>query len=175
MSWKETLPLVVLASCPAYAVQYLTVEQAQREAFPQATSFQSADVVLSAGQATEVSERLKKKIKPGQRLRVWRAEKGSRLLGWFVTDAVIGKHLLIDYAVALTPGGKVERVEILEYRENYGGEIRREAWLRQFRGKDVGAALRLDEDIRNITGATLSCRHVTEGVKKIVAIADVCL
>jgi len=175
MSWKGTLPWVVLTTCPAYAVQYLTVEQAQREAFPQATFFRTADVVLNPAQAEAVSERLSKKFKSGQRLRVWRAEQGSQLLGWFVTDAVIGKHLLIDYAVALSPSGEVERVEILEYRENYGGEIRREEWLRQFRGKEAGAALRLDEDVLNITGATLSCRHVTEGVKKIVAIADVCL
>ena len=28
------------------------------------------------------------------------------------------------------------------------------------------------EDIANISGATLSCAHVTEGVKRIVAVVD---
>ncbi len=168
------MPLVVCAACPAYGVQYLTLEQAQREAFPAATVFQPADVVLSATQAAEISRQSGQKIRAGRRYRVWRARQGQKLLGWLVADAVIGKHLLIDYTVALSPAGKVTGVEILEYRENYGGEIRREAWRRQFTGKGPASALQLDADIRNITGATLSCRHVTEGVKKAVALINVC-
>jgi Na+-translocating ferredoxin:NAD+ oxidoreductase RnfG subunit len=86
-----------------------------------------------------------------------------------VVDHVIGKHLYIDYAVALAPGGRVQRVEILAYRESYGGEIRSPSWLAQFVGKTSGSALKVGSDIRNISGATLSCAHVTEGVKRIVA------
>lgn len=172
---KAAIPIVALAACPAYGVQYLSVEQAQQECFPTATTFRPAEVALSKEQAAAVSARLERRVKAGSRLRIWRVMRGGELLGWFVLDAVIGKHLLIDYAVALSPAGKVKQVEILEYRENYGGEIRREDWRRQFVGKGPEAELALDGDIRNITGATLSCRHVTEGVKKIVAIADVCL
>ena len=36
-------------------------------------------------------------------------------------------------------------------------------------GKTSGSALKVGSDIRNISGATLSCAHVTEGVKRIVA------
>lgn len=174
MNWRHAAPLVVCAACPAYGAQYLTVEQAQREAFPGATAFESADVVLSKVQAEEISRQSDQKIRAGRRYRIWRARRGSELLGWVVADAVIGKHLLIDYTVALSPSGKVRGVEILEYRENYGGEIRREAWRAQFTGKGTASPLQLDADIRNITGATMSCRHVTEGVKKVVALIDVC-
>jgi hypothetical protein len=41
-----------------------------------------------------------------------------------VLDHVIGKHLYIDYAVSIE-GGRVRRVDILAYRESYGGEVRR--------------------------------------------------
>ncbi len=174
MDWKYVVPLVAGAACPAYAVQYLTVEQAREEAFPTATVFESAEVALTSSQAAEISRRSDQKIKAGRRYRVWQARRGQKLLGWLVADAVIGKHLLIDYTVAVAAGGEVGRVEILEYRENYGGEIRREAWRRQFVGQRAHDPLELDEDIRNITGATLSCRHVTEGVKKVVALIDVC-
>ena len=149
MTWvRYTLPAAafVSAASPAYAVQYLSIEEAQKQAFPSATNF------------TEV-----------QAGRVWKAEAGGKVAGFFVFDRVIGKHLFIDYAVALTPGGAVHKVEILQYRESYGGEIRSPSWLAQFVGKTGGSALKINGDIRNISGATLSSTHVTEGVKRILA------
>lgn len=101
MTWvRYTLPAaaIVSAASPAYAVQYLSIEEAQKQAFPSATNF------------TEV-----------QAGRVWKAEAGGKVAGFLVFDRVIGKHLFIDYAVALTPGGAVHKVEILQYRESYGG------------------------------------------------------
>lgn len=145
---RYTLPAaaIVTAASPAYAVQYLSLEEAQKQAFPSATKFTE----LQAGRA-------------------WKAEAGGRVAGYFILDRVIGKHLYIDYAVALTPNGAVHRVEILEYRESYGGEVRGSGWLAQFIGKTNASALQINGDIRNISGATLSSTHITEGVKRILA------
>jgi hypothetical protein len=140
---------IVSMSSAAYAVQYLSIEEAQKRAFPAATSF----AVVQAD-------------------RIWRAEAGGRVLGFFIFDRVIGKHLYIDYAVALDPSGRIHEVDILQYRESYGGEIRSPSWLAQFTGKTNASALQVDSDIRNISGATLSSHHVTEGVKRIMAIAN---
>jgi Na+-transporting NADH:ubiquinone oxidoreductase subunit NqrC len=63
----------------------------------------------------------------------------------------------------------------MDYRETYGYEIRNAAWRRQFVGKRHGDSLKLDQDIRNITGATLSCRHITDGVKRLLAFHQVAL
>src|SRR5215467_859653 len=145
--WTVPAAVVMSAGSSAYAVQYLTVPQAQQQAFPSA-SF------------TEV-----------QAGRIWRAESGGHLAGFFIFDRVIGKHLYIDYVVALDPGGRIRSVEILQYRESYGGEIRSPSWLAQFVGKTSASALQVGTDIRNISGATLSSHHVTEGVKRIMAIA----
>jgi hypothetical protein len=137
-----TLPVaaVVSMSTSSYAVQYLSVNEAQKLAFPTA-------------HFTE--------IQPG---RVWKAGTGSI----FVVDQVIGKHLYIDYAVSIE-GGRIRRVDILAYRESYGGEIRSPSWLAQFVGKTSTSPLKVGNDIRNISGATLSSLHVTEGVKRILA------
>ena len=147
-SWvRRTLPAAVVASVssPSYAVQYLTIEAAQKLAFPAANRF------VENGGLT------------------WKAQAVDKLLGLFVVDHVIGKHLYIDYAVALDPTGRVMRVEILQYRESYGGEVREPGWLAQFIGKTSGSPLKIGSDIRNISGATLSSLHVTEGVKRILA------
>ena len=100
-------------------------------------------------------------VQPG---RVWKTSSG----GIFVLDHVIGKHLYIDYAVSIV-GGRVHRVDILQYRESYGGEVRSPSWLAQFVGKTSASPLQVGADIRNISGATLSSMHVTEGVKRILA------
>src|SRR5260370_35763573 len=95
--------------------------------------------------------------------RIWKAESGVRLLVFFIFDRVIGKHLYIDYAVALDPGGRIRSVEILQYRESYGGEMRSASWLPQFLGKSSGSTLQVGNDVSNISGATLSSHHVPDG------------
>jgi Na+-transporting NADH:ubiquinone oxidoreductase subunit NqrC len=82
---------------------------------------------------------------------------------------------VIDYAVALEPDGHIRRVEIMQYRESYGGEIASPRWLEQFVGKTSQDRLEVDRDIRNISGATLSSHHVTEGIKRVLAFYETCL
>ena len=98
--------------------------------------------------------------------RVWRATKNGEFLGWFIVDEVLGKHEYITWALALNPDGGVKSIEIMDYRETYGYEIRNADWRAQFLGKKHGATLKLDDDIKNISGATLSCRHITDVLKK---------
>jgi hypothetical protein len=138
--WTVPAATLISISAPAHAVQYMSVADAQRAAFPGA-------------RLTEVEAG-----------RVWKTGSG----GVFVLDHVIGKHLYIDYAVAIE-GGRVRRVDILAYRESYGGEVRSPSWLSQFVGKTSASPLKVGSDIRNISGATLSSTHVTEGVKRILA------
>jgi hypothetical protein len=35
--------------------------------------------------------------------------------------------------------------------------------------------LKLDSDIKNISGATLSCRHITDGVKRLLSFYEIAL
>jgi len=108
--------------------------------------------------------------------RVVGAYKGGTLLGYMVLDDVIGKFELISYAVGLNPDASVRQVEILAYRESHGGEIRLPAWRKQFAGKSAKSGdLRIGAGINNISGATLSCTHVTDGVRRIAAVAQVAL
>lgn len=157
------------AAAPVQATQYLTVEQAQRALFPQADAFAPTPVLLTAdlkGQLladTGVPAR-------GSEQRAWAATRNGALLGHVLVDDVIGKHELIAYALGVGSEGAIRGVEILEYRETRGGEVRDPRWRAQFVGKRRGAPLRLEQDIQNISGATLSCRHVTEGVRRLLAL-----
>jgi Na+-translocating ferredoxin:NAD+ oxidoreductase RnfG subunit len=145
----------------------MTVEQAQRAAFPEATAFVAlapdAGVLAMPGAPA------------GWSPKIWQARAGERNLGWLLVDQVIGKSELITYAVALDAGGAVSSVEILDYRESHGGEIRLAGWRKQFTGKTAADPLELNRDIKNISGATLSCRHVTEGVQRLLKLYKVAL
>jgi hypothetical protein len=137
------------AAAPAHGAQYLSVEQAQRALFPEADGFAPTPV-------------------RGQR--AWAASRDGVLLGHVMVDEVVGKHELITYALGVGADGAVRDVEIMDYRESRGGEVRDPRWRAQFKGKRSGSPLRPEEDIQNISGATLSCRHITEGVRRLLAL-----
>jgi Na+-translocating ferredoxin:NAD+ oxidoreductase RnfG subunit len=92
----------------------------------------------------------------------------DRPLGLAVLHDVRGKDQLITILVAADTGLAVVALEILTYREPYGGEVGNESWRTQFRGARPGDRLRPGREIRNITGATISVRSVTEGVNTIL-------
>ncbi len=170
-SWKPFIvpaALVLGTSASCFATTYFTIEQAQKAMFPGA-SMSPVDGKLTPAQrkAIEKASDMRLRKEP----RVWRVAGG----GWFFVDEVLGKHEFITYAVALTAGGAVKQIEIMEYRESYGGQVREAKWRAQFTGKTARAPLRLDQDIKNISGATLSSRHVTEGVRRVLAFYEAVL
>ncbi|HTO44261.1 MAG TPA: FMN-binding protein [Burkholderiales bacterium] len=168
------LPAALVAPAPAYAAEYLTVPQAQQLLFAEADRFVDAAVELSDDQRKAIED------KSGVRQRwkkqaVWRAEKAGQLLGWFIVDEVVGKHEFITYAAGLTPDGKVRGIEILVYRETHGYQVRNPDWRHHFEGKTLADPFKLEQDIPNIAGATLSCKNVTNGVKRLLALQQVVL
>lgn len=173
MRWQQPLALAALAAAPAgaFAVDYLSAEQAARLMFPDAERFDLADVAPTPAQMRRLEDAGVRARSARWKLRA--ARQGNTTLGWVVVDEVIGKFELITYAVGLGNDGALRQIEILSYRESHGGEIRLPAWRRQFVGKRSGDAIELGRDIANISGATLSCRHVTEGVKRIVELVQV--
>lgn len=162
------LPTAVLAA-PAFGAGFMTVAQTQQLFFPGANSFVEKPLRFS----DEQKDRIKAAAGTRQRWdeqKVWRAERDGVLLGWFIVDEVIGKHEFITYATAIGVDGKVLGVDILNYRETHGGQIREAVWRKNFVGKTLADPFKLDEDVPNISGATLSCRNVLDGVKRLLVV-----
>jgi len=157
------VPATLAASTSGYATIYLTLEQAQAAIFPGA-SFSPAPVTLTPAQRTEIAKTSGVHVRNAE-VRAWRVSSG----GWFFVDEVIGKHEFITYALGLNANGAMRGLEIMDYRETYGYEVRDAKWRAQFAGKTARSELKLDADIKNISGATLSSRHITDGVKRLLA------
>lgn len=174
-NWLTTgLAVWLLSLAPADAERYLTVTEAQAVCFPAADRFEKKTFVFDAKQKRLVEKQSKQKVR-NKGNHAWFAYQGSNVVGVLVLDHVLGKHEIIDYAVALGPDGRVAAVEILEYRESHGQEIRAQRWREQFKGANGQSTLRLNDDIYNISGATISCRNVTDGIKRVLATYDVVL
>ncbi|HEY7168745.1 MAG TPA: FMN-binding protein [Candidatus Binatia bacterium] len=168
-TWIAISAPVAAISVPAYAATYFTVEQAQQAIFP-GEKLTQAFVTLTDQQAREIERRSGANVRHKE-VKVWKAGGG----GYFIVDEVVGKHEFITYAVGLNADGSVKQIEVMEYKESYGYEIRNPAWRQQFVGKTSAAPLKLTEDIKNISGATLSCKHVTDGVKRLLATYEIAI
>lgn len=156
-------PAAAAIVAPAQATTYLSVEQAQATLLP-GQALTAMPLRLTPPQMQAIEQASREKVREPD-VRVWRAANG----GWFYLDRVLGKHELITYAVALDANGAVTGLEVLDYRETYGGGVRNPQWRAQFKGKRYGAPLKLETDIVNLSGATLSCLHIAAGVRRVLA------
>lgn len=167
------LPMVAIVAS-AHAADYLSAEQAQRQVFPDAQDFKPMLVTLGEGQRDKIKA-LSGLRQRWEQQQVWRVEKDGKLLGWFIVDDVVGKHEFITYGVGLSPDGHVVGIEIMSYRETKGDQVRTAGWRKLFVGKTLADPFKLDEDIPNISGATLSSRNVMDGVKRLLVLQKVAL
>jgi hypothetical protein len=90
------------------------------------------------------------------RVRYWRKDGRS---AWILEE--IGKEQPITTGIVIDQG-RIERIEVLIYRESRGWEVRHDFFTRQFEGAELQDDGELDRTIDNISGATLSVRALTK-------------
>ena len=149
------------------AATFSTADEVAHRTFNAATAF--ADVLVSPSPADAIALAAPGGVPKMGPLRTIEARQGDTVLGRVIVDSVLGKFEQIDYAVAVDAAGKVLAIEILTYREGHGAEVRLPAWRNQFVGKTAADPVKIGSDIANISGATLSCTHITDGVHRLVA------
>lgn len=147
---------------PVAAFDFQSLEAAQERLFP-GKKLTPSDFTLSP----EQFDRLKTEYKvPALRpsFKAWRAETGD----WLFLDQVYGLNDIVTYVVAVNANSQVRGVEILVCAEGFC-DVGQPEWNGQLVGKGHGKWTP-SEEVTNVSGATLSTVHVTEGVKKILAI-----
>ena len=174
MNWKPNLFSIIglaMVSAPiiAQAKIYVSAEQAQKILFPNKQLTKTPVIITD-----DLQERMRvaSSIRyPFRGDRIWKAPDG----GYLIIDEVVGKHEMITYALGIDHKGSILGIEILEYVESYGYEVADASWRQQFTGKTVKDPVKLNQDIQNIGGATLSCKHLTDGVKRVLTLYDAVL
>jgi hypothetical protein len=171
----RVLVLILLALAAPVCAQegeFLSEQEAPRAVFPDADRFVRLDVESTPALRERMTARLDG-TQPSlweERYAVFTASRGDAALGRAVVIEEIGKHRPITFMVGLRPDGSVQDVAVMAYREAYGGEVRTQRFLRQYRGKAPADPLRNGQDIKNIAGATLSVDAASRAVRKAQAL-----
>jgi Na+-translocating ferredoxin:NAD+ oxidoreductase RnfG subunit len=170
---RRILPLLLLFGSVAVAQEiYLKPTEALKVIFHDSKEVTAEKKTLSESQKAV----LKKKLGEEVRKEVWNfyiARSGKRIDGYAVVDSETGKTEPITFMTAITPEGRVKEVEILVYREPIGSEVHQKPFLKQYEGKRSSDPIRIGQDIANISGATISSRAVSTGVKRGLALWEV--
>lgn len=150
---------------------YLTNEEAARLMFPESDTIRHEVLTLTPDQKTLVEGRIKWRF-PEEYFECFIGETKGKVDGWAIIQHTIGKHKPMSYMVGVDPDGEVMNVEVLTYRESRGSEVRTKRFNYQFNGKDVHDPIRINRDVINISGATMSVRSMSAGVKRVLVLVD---
>jgi hypothetical protein len=179
MKLPVVMAAIVFVLAPAFAASgsdrtdiFLTIEEAPQAVFPEADSFERRDVPSDAAFRRKLQQ-LVGTASPSMLepfYITFEARKEGRVIGYAVICEEIGKHRPITFIVGTGLDGSVRDVAIMMYREAIGGEVRYPGFLKQFHEKRLEDAITHRRDIKNVTGATLSARSMSRGVRKALAV-----
>lgn len=143
-------------------------EEALAEIFPDADSAQLRMVPLDSIARAILRETLGWNVRDNVIYCFEVFESGQRVGTAIVSDEQ-GKYRPIMYMAGVDTTLRVVDVRVLIYRESRGGEVRHTRFLKQYRGKSLENPIRINRDIVNITGATISVNALNAGVRKALA------
>lgn len=83
--------------------------------------------------------------------------KSDSVIGYACLQQAPSKHDKFDFLAIYSPSMKLQKLRVLTYRENYGGEIANKRWLKQFLSRKT-------DDIQAISGATISVESMKMAV-----------
>ena len=150
---------------------YYTADEARHKIFPEAVMFEPETHFIPRQVKLDLEGQLGRSFAEDS-LEVHLAYDADDLVGYAVVSNEIGKYQPITFMVGVTVDFRVQGAAILVYRESRGAEVRRTRFLRQYRDKTSRDPIRINRDIINITGATLSVRALNFGVRKLLAITE---
>jgi hypothetical protein len=150
---------------------YLTPEDAAKLMFPESDSIRAEVITITEDQKRSIVERIGWHF-PESTFDCFIGETKGTVDGWAFIQNTIGKHKPMTYMVGVDPDGEVTNVEILVYRESRGSEVRKKRFNYQYQGKTIDDPIRINRDVINISGATMSVRSMSAGVKRALVLAD---
>lgn len=154
-----------------HAEIFLTEDEALKLMFPTSERIRKDLIRLTSEKKTQIEERIGWKF-PEEFFEVFIGETGEQVDGYALIQNTIGKHKHMTYMVGVDAQGRVSNVELLVYREARGSEVRTKRFNVQYEGKTVHDPVRINKDIINITGATMSVRSISAGVKRVLVLVD---
>jgi hypothetical protein len=169
--WDSELKRYLTEQEMSMAEVFLTEEDAVKLMFPKSERIKKELLRVPTDKKMMVEERIGWKF-PEDAFDVYIGKTGTQIDGYALVQHTIGKHKPMTYMVGVDARGHVSNVELLVFREARGSEVRTKRFNVQYEGKTVLDPVRINKDIINISGATMSVRSMTAGIKRVLVLID---
>jgi len=169
--WDAELKRYLTEQEMTHAEVFLTEEEALKLTLPKSERISKDLIRLTAEKKAQIEERIGWKF-PEESFEVFIGQTGAKIDGYAMIQNTIGKHKHMTYMVGVDQTGSCTDVELLVFREAKGSEVRMKRFNVQYEGKTVFDPIRINKDIINISGATMSVRSFSAGVKRVLVLVD---
>jgi len=169
--WDSELRRYLTEDEMNHAEVFMTEEEAVKIMLPKSQHIRKEMLRLSQEKKELVEQRIGWKF-PEDSFEVYIGETGDKVDGYAMNHNTIGKHKHMTYMVGVDAKGRCSNVELLVFREAKGSEVGRKRFNSQYEGRTVFDPIRINKDIINISGATMSVRSISAGVKRVLVLID---
>ncbi len=169
--WDSDLKRYLTEQEMNMAEVYLKEDESLKIMFPKSERVRKELIRLNPEKKSLIEERIGWKF-PEESFEIYIGETGDKIDGYAVVQNTIGKHKPMTYMVGVDNKGLVSDVELLIFREARGSEVRQKRFNAQYEGKSVLDPVRINKDIINISGATMSVRSMSAGIKRVLVLVD---
>lgn len=169
--WDKDLKRYLTDAELSHAEFFMSEEEAVKIMLPESKRVRKEVIRLTEEKKNLIEERIGWKF-PEQAFEVYIGETGDKIDGYAMVHETIGKHKHMTYMVGVDATGVCSDVELLVFREARGSEVGRKRFNVQYEGKTVLDPIRINKDIINISGATMSVRSISAGVKRVLVLID---
>lgn len=171
--WRKGTALVAGAAFLAVAGTaaarvLMSKEEALDSAFASADRVEKEILYFSDAEKQQVEQRARAPLE-SQLFTVYQAFRGGELTGYGFIDTRTIRSKPATFLVVLEPDGRVREARILAWQEPPEYQPP-ERWLAQFRDRGLSEDLRLGGQVQAMSGASLTSRTLTDGVRRILAI-----
>jgi Na+-translocating ferredoxin:NAD+ oxidoreductase RnfG subunit len=165
--------LLLLLAAPLSAKVFFSQKEALQVAFPEATRIERETHILEEAEAAAIEKRSRSAL-DSRLVAIHTAWRGEELLGFAHIEVHTVRTKAEGFMVVLGPNGAVNEVRVLAFYEPLE-YLPTQRWYDRFTGKAPTDRLRLGWDVDAVSGATLSARAATEGVRRVLAYYEVLL
>lgn len=169
--WDNELRRYLTEAELEHAEVFMSEDEAVKLMLPTSQRIRRELIRLTQEKKVLIEERIGWKF-PEESFEVYIGETGDKVDGYALVHNTIGKHRHMTYMVGVDSEGRCTNVELLVFREAKGSEVGKKRFNSQYEGKTVSDPIRINKDIINISGATMSVRSISAGVKRVLVLVD---
>lgn len=169
--WDNELRRYLTEAELNHAEVFMSEDDAVRLMLPKSQRIRRELIRLSQEKKELIEQRIGWRF-PEESFEVYIGETGDKVDGYAVLHNTIGKHKHMTYMVGVDASGQCTNVELLIFREAKGSEVGKKRFNSQYEGKTISDPIRINKDIINISGATMSVRSISAGVKRVLVLID---